>query len=330
MKKVIVALGILAFLACGIFFALIMWWKTNTSALSSDSTQVKFLINKGTSAEKIGKDLQEEGLIKSALAFKMYVQLFNKQSDINAGEFSLSPNMDVSEIVDKLGEGPELLWVTIPEGYRREQIAFLFEKTFSLESTDFVDQFLVLTKGKEGRLFPDTYLFPREITAQLVVSTLENTFDKRIATLQSAIDSSSLSEEEIITMASLVERETITEAERPIVAGILFNRLNLGMPLQVDAGVQYALANRDCVPLTASCEWWPTPLRGDLEIESPYNTYLFQGLPPAPVANPGLASISAVVSPEDSDYLYYIHNEGKIYYARTLEEHNANVAKYLR
>ena len=129
---------------------------------------------------------------------------------------------------------------------------------------------------------------------------------------------------EAVTLASIIERETLTSEERPIVAGIYFNRLNNDWPLQADATVQYAIGtNRN---------WWPKNLtRADIEINSPYNTYKSQGLPIAPIASPGIVSLSAVVYPEDTDYMYYIHDsEGKIHYAETLSEHNANVAKYLR
>jgi len=134
-----------------------------------------------------------------------------------------------------------------------------------------------------------------------------------------------LSLEEVVILASLLERETITDEERPIVAGILLNRLNADWPLQVDASVQYALGD--------SKEWWPRPLTRD-QIEnttSRYNTYKYSGLPVGPISNPGISSLKAVANPEDTDYWYYIHDDdGKIHYAKTLEQHNANIAKYLK
>ncbi len=133
-----------------------------------------------------------------------------------------------------------------------------------------------------------------------------------------------------VILASLIEREAISDEERPYIAGILLNRIEIGMPLQVDATVQYAIGSKRCVS-KIDCDWWQTPTRADLEIVSPFNTYTFTGLPQAPIANPGIMSLRAALEPVDSDYLYYIHDpEGRIHYAETLEEHNSNVAQYLR
>jgi UPF0755 protein len=133
---------------------------------------------------------------------------------------------------------------------------------------------------------------------------------------------SNLSFADSVILASILERETKTDAERPVVAGILINRLNLGMPLQVDATVQYAVGT--------SKDWWPILTLEDLKVNSLYNTYKYAGLPPGPIANPGLSSLKAAFNPAQTDYLYYIHDPtGQIHYAKTLAEQNANIAKYL-
>ena len=130
-------------------------------------------------------------------------------------------------------------------------------------------------------------------------------------------------------MASIIERETKTDEERPVVAGILINRLDIDMGLQADATVQYAAASINC-RAEEECNWWPILTKGDLAINSPYNTYRFRGLPPAPIASPGISSLRAAVSPEESDYLYYLHDaDGGVHYAETLSEHNENVRIYL-
>jgi len=146
-----------------------------------------------------------------------------------------------------------------------------------------------------------------------------------------AISKTKYSLAEIVTLASIIERETKTDSERPVVAGILFNRLDIGMGLQVDASLQYAVANAKCKMLNAKCEnWWPILSKEDLRIESPYNTYKYRGLPPAAIANPGLSSLKAVVFPQETNYLYYLHDaDGVIHFAATLDEHNENVRKYL-
>ncbi|MBI4033134.1 MAG: endolytic transglycosylase MltG, partial [Candidatus Blackburnbacteria bacterium] len=142
-----------------------------------------------------------------------------------------------------------------------------------------------------------------------------------------------------VTLASIVERETLTDEERPIVAGILLKRLEAGWPLQADATLQYAIASVNCTlrketsaAQSVKCEdWWPIPSSEDKKIKSLYNTYLNRGLPPGPIANPGLSSIKAVVSPQDSPYWFYLHDgNGKIHYAKTSEEHAENIRKYLQ
>jgi UPF0755 protein len=195
----------------------------------------------------------------------------------------------------------------------------------SLTKKDYSDKFdFLVDKPKnadiEGYLFPDTYLFPLDVSATAVVAKMTDTFTSK--TLGLSPQGPNLTYAETVTLASILERETKTDAERPIVAGILVNRLNARMPLQVDASVQYAIGTPK--------DWWPILALTDLKINSPYNTYKFAGLPPAPIANPGLSSLKAAFAPTANDYWYYIHDSsGQIHYAKTLSEHSANVAKFL-
>ncbi len=294
--------------------ATVIWFYQNAKPLSTNENFKDFLITKGMGASQIGNKLQKEGFIKSPLAFKVYVQVTGQAGRIQAGEYRLSPNLSLFGIVTELLRGPRELWITIPEGLRREEIVQKFASSLGKDDA-FIDEFLRVSIGAEGYLFPDTYLFPKTASGSGVVKKLRSTFDLRTQELE-------LTKNQVI-LASLIERETKTDEERPVVAGILLNRLNIGMALQVDASVQYAVGNSE--------NWWPVLTREDLSINSPYNTYKFPGLPPAPIANPGLSSLRAAANPEESDYFYYLHDsEGLIHYAETLEEHNANVAKYLR
>lgn len=310
MKKLLLLplLGLIA--TVGIIF----WFYQNTQAVSPSTKDFQdFVIEKGSSASKVGNKLKTNGLIKRPLAFKIYVQVSGKAGGILAGEYRLSPSFNLFQIVSQFEKGPVELWVTIPEGLRREEIAQRFAKTLGKDQT-FVDEFMAASKGYEGYLFPETYLFPKEASASSIVSKMRKTFDTKTASLDPTKDH--------VILASLVERESKNDEERAVVAGILLNRLNLGMALQVDATVQYVIGTPD--------NWWPTPTRDDLKVSSNYNTYKFPGLPPAPIANPGLSSIEASVNPKDSDYLYYLHDsKGNIYYAKTLAEHNQNISKYL-
>lgn len=289
------------------------WFYENTLPVNSSKTYSNFLISKGQSASSVASKLQTAGLIKNALVFKTYIRLTGQSSKIQIGEFRLSPSFSLFQVIDTLSRGPIEIWVTIPEGLRREEIATRFKTALDKDSK-FVDEFLLASKGKEGYLFPETYLFPKDITAIQIVKKMNDTFNIKIKSM-------SLTKDQII-LASLLERETKTDEERPIVAGILLNRIEAGMALQVDAAVQYAIGN--------SKDWWPILSREDLMIKSPYNTYKFTGLPPTPIANAGLSSLSAAFNPTPNDYWYYIHDtSGVIHYAKTLAEHNANVRKYL-
>lgn len=291
---------------------------------NSVATQT-FVIPKGQSVTKIGQRLEEAGLIRSAFIFRFEVKRTGLGDKIQAGSFKLGSDMSLGEILQQLTTGTEDLWITLLEGWRVEQVAE------SLETQHLVDfdksEFLDLAKDKEGYLFPDTYLIPREMSAQQVLSLLENTFDKKVVNdLEDEWQKSELSLEDGVILASLVEREAKGYEEKRHVAGILLNRLDIGMALQVDATLQYAKGYSSALD-----EWWVTPTAADRQTPSLFNTYLNPGLPPHPIANPGLDSIKAVLNPLASDDFYYIHDgQGVIHYAKTLEEHNRNVAKYLR
>lgn len=331
MKRLVIILTIIFALLGAIVYANI-WWRKVNAPVSQTQEYQDFLIVRGSSAIRIGNDLEEEGLIQNALAFKIYSQVTGKSKRIQAGEYRLSPHFSLAEIVNQLTKGPVEVWVTVPEGLRREQIVERFISGLGKDGEDaitFRQEFLAESEGLEGYLFPDTYLFPKTVSAATVVNKLQTTFDTKIADFEEGIEGSDLTLEEIVTLASIIERETKTDEERPIVAGILINRLEQGMALQADATVQYTAATIDCEG-TISCEWWPTVTRADLDIDSLYNTYEYPGLPPGPIANPGISSLRAAINPANTDYFYYIHEpSGQIHYAETLDEHNANVRRYL-
>lgn len=323
MKRTLLLIPLIILVVTGI----ILWWYSAVKPASSETALKDFLIVKGSSAAQIGNKLFKEGLIRNPLAFKIYVQVTSKARSIPAGEFRLSPSYSLFKLVDELVRGPTEIWVTIPEGLRREEIAAKFASSFD-RGDEFIEEFIEVSKGMEGFLFPDTYLFAKEASASAVVRKMRSTFDVKTAEFKEEIAISDLALNEIVTLASIVERETKTSEERPIVAGILLNRLDIGMGLQADATLQYAVASQKCV--SYDCQWWPQITREELEIASPYNTYRFKGLPPAPIASPGISSLRATIVPSATDYLYYLHDsKGEIHYAETFEEHNANVKKFL-
>lgn len=330
MKKVALILIFFAVIALGGFF----WWTNNTKPATSTSEIKRLVIPKGYSATQIGNKLEDTELIKSSLAFRFYVQLTGRTKKIQAGEYELPGNLSLFNIIKELLKGPREIWITIPEGLRREEIVEIFIGQLGLvgeEATAFRSEFLSLTGNLEGFLFPDTYLMPKDITAERLVNKMNDTYYLVTGDFQSDLESGlhGLSQKQIITLASILERETRTDEERPVAAGILLNRLEIGMGLQVDASTQYAIGSVNCKG-EIDCEWWPILTRDDLEVNSPYNTYEFNGLPPGPIASPGLSSIKAVINAQETDYLYYIHDKtGQIHYAETLSEHNVNVRKYL-
>ncbi|MEK7526772.1 MAG: endolytic transglycosylase MltG [Patescibacteria group bacterium] len=305
-----------------------IWFHRNLLAVSSSDQTQEFLITKGTGAIKTATNLEKAGLIRNALVFRIYMKISGAEGRIQAGQYDLSPSMSTAEIIKQLLLGPNEVWVTIPEGMRKEEIGEKFILSFGLKdqkAIDFRSEFRSLTKDKEGYLFPDTYLFEKTTTATKVVNYLTNTFTTKTKGLDT--------DYETIIVASLLERETFTDEEKPTVVAIIYKRLDAGWPLQIDAAVQYAvtnskLNNSNTVILD---EYWKELTKADIDISSPYNTYKRTGLPPTPIANPGLASLKAAINKQmETDYYFYLHDsKGQIHYAKTLEEHNANVRKYL-
>jgi len=325
MKKLLAFPAVLLLLAAVVFVGGVFWWKDATGAPSTPPPEERFLITRGASAQQIANNLENAGIIKSALSFKLYTQSHGVASSIPPGQFVFSGSQDLAGVVETLLKGPTELWTTVPEGLRREQVPELFIASLGLteeEAAVFREEFLDESRGREGYLFPDTYLFPPDTSGARVATVMQQTFDQRFP---GATD-------KVVILASLIERESRKDSERPTVAGILQKRLDAGWALNVDATVQYAIATENCGLNVENCDnWWPTISRADYEHESPYNTYQFSGLPPTPIANPGLSSLEAAASPETSPYWYYIHDAGgTIHYAETLEEHNGNVAQYLR
>ena len=328
MKKIFVSVAILVLLVV----AGLGWWNSQIAPVSNDSATKVVVIPKGEGISAVAERLYSQGLIKSALAFKIYAKLNNLNGKIQAGSFKLSPSMSLKDVSDALTKGTDDVWVTLVEGWRVEEMVARLngELGMSSNSGNWKNaEFLKL--AKEGYMFPDTYLFPKDATAEFVASTMQNTFEKRYNDdLKSKIKKQGLTETEGVILASLVEREGRSDKVRTEVASILLKRFNIGMKLDVDATVQYA---KDTQALKAGQldKFWKPILRSDYtEIISPYNTNLNNGLPPAPICNPSLASLQAVADANpNTPYLYYYHDpKGNSYYSRTLEEHNENVANH--
>ncbi len=309
-----------------------LYWNYLNSAVDVGGQEQDFIVESGESVESIANRLKNDGLIRSPFAFKIYLKNTGRDGKIQAGDFKLSPALNVAEIADKMAKGSLDMRVTLIEGWRDEEMAGKLLTALGLPQTAF------LKVAKEGYMFPDTYVFSKDVTVDEVVERLRENFDQKYdAPLQSKVRANGLTPEQGVILASLVEREARSDDVRQKVASILLKRFKIGMALNVDATVQYA---RDSLQLTAySLQpksqvkfifWQPVNTEDYKTVDSPFNTYLHVGLPPSPICNPSLSSLKAVADADSSTpYLYYYHDsKGNSYYARTLEEHNANVAAH--
>lgn len=292
----------------------------------------------------IADRLEEEGIIRSSVAFHLFVRFHGVGQRLQAGSFLLGPRMSLAEIVEILRTGKaQEIAITIPEGFTLKDIEALLVKKNVTKPVDVMDcarrcdfssfdflpkklEEIALSEAPGGRvegyLFPDTYYIePANFVAKFFLERMLGEFRKRVVdAFKDDFKKSGRSLHEVVTMASLIEEEAKTNSERPVIAGILWKRLDANAGLGVDATVRYILG-KSTGTLTAS----------DLALNSPYNLRKFRGLPPGPIASPGLQSIRAALNPQQSDYWYYLHGkDGKVHYAVTNDEHNVNKAKYLQ
>ncbi len=304
--------------------SLYLYYREGTLPINkNDKTTKIFIIQKGENLTSVAKNLYKAELIRNKLIFYLVIKQLGFEKKIQAGDFRLSPSMNASQIAETLTHGTLDVWVTIIEGLRKEEIAQIFSKELNIPENEFIKN------AHEGYLFPDTYLIPRQATAEGVINLLTNNFNKKYnQKLKRKARLKGLTDLQVITLASLVEKEAKFNQDRKKVASIILKRIRNDWPLQIDATVQYTLGYQP-----NEKTWWKQKLTvDDLKIDSLYNTYKYKGLPPGPIANPGLSSIKAVVKAnENTPYWYYLSDKsGQMHYSKNLEEHNANIKKYLR
>ncbi len=285
---------------------------------------VVVVIPAGADAARVAELLHRHGVLRSPWVFRLWARWRGLEGRIQAGEYRFSPTEGVEAILQRLAAGDVVRHrVTFPEGLTAEEVARRLEEHGVVDAQAFLaevaraDRYWIPemegnTTGRvEGYLFPDTYQFPGGYPPDRVVAAMLERFREATAPLWAQPRPLGLTPHAVVTVASLVEREARHDFERPRIAGVLYNRLRRGMPLQVDATVLYALGRHK-----------ERVLYHDLEVDSPYNTYRRAGLPPGPIANPGLASLQAALKPEAHDYLYYVARpDGTHVFTRTLQEH---------
>jgi UPF0755 protein len=318
MKRFIVFISLVILIALGSY----AWWENAISPVDpNDKNTIIFVVEKGQGAREISAKLKTEGIIKSPVAFFLKVRTQDLDKKIQAGNYCLSPSMTTQEVAQKLTNGGTCeTKVKIIEGKRATEIAETLKTSISTYNPTWI---YALVKN-EGYLFPDTYFIPSDASIDTIVTQMRDNFDQKFAEVNT--DNSKLSKSQIVILASLIEREASSDPEKPVIAGILTNRLSAEIALQVDATIQYAKGKNAMTE-----KWWePVTLEEYKSVVSDYNTYLHAGLPPGPICNPGLASLRAAAAPANTNFLYYLHDKnGQIHYAKTIGEHEANIQKYL-
>lgn len=330
MKKI--ALVVVLLLVASAGAGALMYTRASRPYRGYDGAEQFVEIPQGAGSRTIGDRLVGAGVIRDHLTYRVVLYMTGEGRRLKAGEYRFDRAMTPFEVIDKIARGDVfVINVTFPEGLTFAEMAKIFESHGLGPAAAFVHaakdpapirDLDPSAKDLEGYLFPETYALPRHTDAAKLVRMMVARFDKVFTPeLRQAAAARNLTVRQAVTLASIVEKETANADERPQVAAVYTTRLRIGMPLQCDPTVIYALLKAG--------RYDGNIHKDDLSFDSPYNTYRYPGLPPGPIASPGRASLDAVVHPADADFLYFVsRNDGSHEFARTLEEHNRNVQKY--
>lgn len=332
-KFSLIIIFVLSLIVSGIFLG--SWWSGNLKPVSDSGQTQAFVIEEGMSATQVAEELEKQKLIRSAEVFRQLCRIEKADAKLAAGLYELSPSMSSREILDLIikGPSPEFIRITIPEGYTVAEIVNTLVKKglgtekeyyqvmqgYEANEYSFLKDVPSGNKRLEGFLFPDTYFFDLDTKPKEIIDRFLQRFEQELTTETVArLKELNISIFTWVNKASIVEKEAVIEDERPIIAGIFDKRLEIGMNLGSDPTVKYVMK-----------EAKPFLTFEDIKIDSPYNTYKYPGLPPGPIANPGHASLNAVLYPKETEYLYFVaKNDGSHAFAVTYEEHLRNVSKY--
>ncbi|HLD70934.1 MAG TPA: endolytic transglycosylase MltG [Negativicutes bacterium] len=315
---------------------LLFVWEMYIPKSFAGAETVRYTARSGMGAKEIATDLKERGVIKSSLFFNAYAFITGSHGKLQAGLYDISPSMSVAGIINTLVSGNVARHkITVIEGwdlrdiadYLEEKDVYYNEEFAGALEMDFSGKFSFLTGkpeklGLEGYIFPDTYYIPAGSSAEDFLNVALQNFDRKLTpAMREQITKDKRSIFQIVTMASILEKEVNSLEDKKIVSGILWKRLSVSMPLQVDATINYITNKND-----------PGVTLADTKIDSPYNTYKYYGLPLGPISNPGLDSLMAAVYPQKSDYWYYLSEleTGKTIFSKTFQEHQSSIKKYFK
>ncbi len=295
--------------------------------VSRDETKVEFIVTPDSSISEVAEQLKSQNLIRAEWAFKLAYVRAAGIHDVRPGGYKLSSSMDTLVVAKTLAESPYLAWISIPRGVRKEQIAEILAKQLSW-TREQKEQWLSVDTNPspsyvEGVYYPDTYLIPSDQTPAQVASRMRERFSEVFMPYAQEAAEKGIKWQTVLIMASLIEREA-AGPDRALIAGILWNRIENGMKLQVDATLQYIKGNQED-------GWWGKVLSEDKYLDSPFNTYQHYGLPPHPIAEPSVEAVRAVLNPEETNCLFYLHdNSGQIYCSPSYKGHLTNIDRHLR
>ncbi|HEY0010649.1 MAG TPA: endolytic transglycosylase MltG [Candidatus Paceibacterota bacterium] len=285
----------------------------------------QFIVTPGTTLAEVAADLRTQGFVQSTLLARMVLSSGADEKGIRAGGYAIGKHMDLWTISKTLSAMPRLVFVSIPPSVRKEEIgAILAQELFWGDEELALWEAATVTDPDmlEGVYYPDTYLIPTDQAPVAIAARLRGRFADVFAPYAAEAKEKGLSWKEVLTLASLVDREAGRD-DKELVAGILWNRLELGMRLQVDATLQYIRGTEG--------KWWPVPRSEDKYLNSPFNTYKHAGLPPHPINNPSVASVAAVLNAQSTDCVFYLHDpDGQIHCSLTYSGQQENVDRYLR
>ncbi|MBY0110687.1 endolytic transglycosylase MltG [Patescibacteria group bacterium] len=287
----------------------------------------EFLVTPEETLEDVSHALAARGLIGNTFGFSIAYAIRHGSVELTPGGYEIAPNMDAWTVATILSEPPRLAWIRVPDGYRKEQTAELFARALGWteeEKQQWITRDTVIGEDVvEGVYFPDIYLIPSDQSTTEVAERMRARFAHMTKDLRDEAIEKGINWNEALVIASLIQREADGAHDMPLIAGVIWNRLEIDMPLGIDATLQYIRGE--------PTKWWPVPQSEDKYLESPYNTYFRPGLPPHPIANPSVEAIVAVLNPEETECYYYLHDyDGDIHCASSYNAHRANIDRYLR